>query len=109
MSDERWELIRRHSPEEHCPDGRPGHRPIPACKVPEAVLWILETGAQWHALPQSRPNHETVHRRFQQWCENDVIGAALAELANTLRADGAIDDVAANMAKHGRLEVLSVA
>jgi hypothetical protein len=37
-------------------------------------------------LPQSCPNYKTVHWRFQQWCENDVIRAALTELANVLRA-----------------------
>ena len=31
----------------------------------EAVLWILNTGAQWHMLPQTYPNYKTVHRRFQ--------------------------------------------
>jgi transposase len=35
--------------------------------VLEAVLWILNTGAQWHMLPQSYPNYKTVHRRFQTW------------------------------------------
>ena len=55
ISDEQWELIREHFPEEHYPDDRPGRKPIPARKVLEAVLWILNTGAQWHMLPQSLP------------------------------------------------------
>jgi hypothetical protein len=38
------------------------------------------------------PNYKTVHRRFQQWCENEVIRAALTELANVLREKGAIDE-----------------
>src|SRR5215472_7383717 len=38
--------------------------------VLEAVLWILNTGAQWQMLPQSYPNYKTVHRRFQTWCRN---------------------------------------
>ncbi len=79
-------------PEEHIPDDRPGRKPIPARKVLEAVLWILNTGAQWHMLPQSYPNFKTVHRRFQQWCENEVIRAAFTDLANTLRHEGAIDE-----------------
>lgn len=33
----------------------------------EGVLWILNTGAQWHMLPQCYPNYKTIHRRFQQW------------------------------------------
>ena len=53
LSDEHWECIRDHFPEEHIPDGRPGRKPVPTRRVLEAVLWILNTGAQWHMLPQS--------------------------------------------------------
>src|SRR2546423_5988416 len=63
LTDEQWERIRMHFPEEHIPDGRPGRKPIPTRRVLEAVLWILNTGAQWHMLPQSYPNYKTVHRR----------------------------------------------
>jgi transposase len=43
-------------------------------------------------LPQSYPNYKTVHRRFQQWCENEVIRAALTDLANALRDQGGVDE-----------------
>ena len=46
LTDEQWERIREHFPEEHIPTGRPGRKPIPARAVLEAVLWILNTGAQ---------------------------------------------------------------
>ena len=46
LSDEHWERIRDHFPEEHIPDGRPGRKPVPTRRVLEAVLWILNTGAQ---------------------------------------------------------------
>lgn len=92
ITDEQWELIREHFPEEHIPDDRPGRKPIPARKVLEAVLWVLNTGAQWHMLPQSYPNYKTVHRRFQQWCQNEVIRSALTDLANLLRREGGIDE-----------------
>jgi hypothetical protein len=32
LSDEQWERIRHHFPEEHIPDGRPGRKPIPALR-----------------------------------------------------------------------------
>ena len=57
LSDEQWDRIRKHFPEKHGPDGRPGRKPIPTGRVLEAVLWILNTGAQWHMLPQSYPNY----------------------------------------------------
>ena len=102
LTDEHWELIRKHFPEESYPDDRPGRKPIPARKVLEAVLWILNTGAQWHMLPQSYPNYKTVHRRFQQWCQNEVIRGALTELANTLR-----DHVAEKLGKFCRPKYLT--
>ena len=50
LSDEHWERIRDHFPEEHIADGRPGRKLVPTRRVLEAVLWILNTGAQWHIL-----------------------------------------------------------
>jgi transposase len=92
LSDEQWERIREHFPEENIPEGRPGRKPVPAREVLEAVLWILNTGAQWHMLPQCYPNYKTVHRRFQQWCEREVLREVLTQLANTLREQGDIDE-----------------
>jgi transposase len=60
--------------------------------VLEAVLWILNTGAQWHMLPQCYPNYKTVHRRFQHWCRSEVLRNVLVDLANTLREKGALDE-----------------
>ena len=92
LSDGQWELIREHFPEENIPDGRAGRKPVPTRRVLEAVLWILNTGAQWHMLPQSYPNYKTVHRRFQHWCRNEVLRDVLTSLANTLREQGEIDE-----------------
>lgn len=64
---------------------------MPTRAVLEAVLWILNTGARWHFLPQCYPNDKTVHRRFQQWCQREVLREVLTQLANTLRDEGALD------------------
>jgi transposase len=92
LSDEQWKRIREHFPEENLPDGRRGRKLIPTRRVLEAVLWILNTGAQWHMLPQSYPNYKTVHRRFQQWCQSEVLRDVLADLANALRDEGQLDE-----------------
>jgi transposase len=76
-------------PEEQIPDGRPGRKPIPTRRVLEAILWILNTGAQWHMLPQSFPNYKTVHRRFQTWCRGEILRRVLTDVANELRDRGA--------------------
>ena len=89
LRDEQWERIRDHFPEEKIADGRPGRKPIPTRCVLEAVLWILNTGAQWHMLPQSYPNYKTVHRRFQTWCRDEVLRRVLTDVANEFRDRGA--------------------
>lgn len=92
LSDEHCERIRGHFPEENYPAERVGRKPIAARRVLEAVLWILNTGAQWHMLAQAYPNYKTVHRRFQRWCQDEVLRAVLTDLANTLREQCAIDE-----------------
>jgi len=92
LSDEQWERIREYFPEENIPEGRPEQKPVPTREVLEAVPWILNTGAQWQMLPQSYPNYKTVHRRFQQWCERQVLRDVLTKLANALREQGEIDE-----------------
>ena len=77
LTNEQWERIRNHFTEEHIDDGRPGRKPIPTRRVFEAVLWILNIGAQWHMLPQSYPNYKSVHRRFQTWCRDEVLRRVL--------------------------------
>ena len=74
-------------------------------------LPILNTGAQWHMLPQSYPNYKTVHRRFQTWCRDEVLRRVLTDVANELRDRGALDeeecfiDATFVMAKGGGLEI----
>jgi transposase len=92
LRDEQWERIREHFPEENVPDSRLGRKPIPTRKVLEAVLSILNTGAQCHMLRQCYPNYKTVHRRFQHWCRNEVLRAVLTDLANSLRDEGAVEE-----------------
>lgn len=92
LSDAQRELIRERFPEENLPEGRPGRPPVPARDVLDAVLWILNTGAQWHMLPQCYPNYKTVHRRFQRWCEQEVLRHILIDLANGLPEQGSVDE-----------------
>ena len=67
-----------------------GRKPIATHHVLEAVLWILNTSAQWHILPQSYPNYKTVHRRLQTRCCNEVLRRVLTDVANELRDKGAL-------------------
>ena len=55
LRDDQWERIREYFPEEHIPERRPGRKPVPTRAVVKAVLWIVNTGAQWYLLPQCSP------------------------------------------------------
>ena len=83
--------------------------PDPLCAGSGTV--ILNTGAQWHMLPQSYPNYKTVHRRFQTWCCNEILRRFLTDVANELRDKGALDeeecfiDATFVMAKGGGSEI----
>lgn len=92
LSDEHWERIRGIFPEEHYPADWLGRKPVPAREILDAVLRILNTGAQWDMLPQSFPNYKSVHRRFQQWCRREVLRHVLTDLANEVRNAGVIDE-----------------
>src|SRR3984893_17766089 len=111
LTDEQWERIRKHFPEEHIPDGRPGRQPHAGSQVLEAGLRSVNTGAQWRMLPQSFPNYKTVHRRFQTWCRDEILRRVLTDVANELRDRGALDeeewfiDATFVMAKGGGAEV----
>ena len=92
LRDDQWDRIREHGPEEHLPEGRSGRKPVPTRAVLEAVVWMLNTGAQWPLLPQGSPTDTRVHRRFPPWCEREVRRERWMQLANTLREEGEIDE-----------------
>jgi len=92
LSDSQWELIQAYFPEENIPEGRPGRKPVATRNVLDAVLWILNPGAQGHMLPLCYPNYKTVHRRFQRWGEQQVLRQILTDLANAIRDEGLIDE-----------------
>jgi transposase len=92
ISDAQWERIRDYLPKENIPERRRGSKPVPARQRRDAVLRILSSGTRRHMLAQCYSNCKTVHRRFQQWAERDVLRGILTQLANALRTPGEIDE-----------------
>ena len=90
LSNEQWERVRHHFPEETRPQGRRG-RPPASAWVFDATLWVLHTGAQWRFLPQCYPNYKTVPRRFQTWVRTGVLKRVLEDLAGETKQRGLFD------------------
>lgn len=83
VTDEQWERIREQVPESAADED--GCRRVPSRAVLDAVLWILNTGAPWSALPDDYPNDRLVRRCFEAWCGAKGLRDALVGLANSLR------------------------
>jgi hypothetical protein len=63
LTDEQWERIREHFPEENIPDGRPGRKPIPTRKALEGYL--VKQFCQT-ALKINRPRNIKKNRNYEQ-------------------------------------------
>ncbi len=73
LTDKQWALVAASLPAD---PGRPDRRGRPWSDrrtVFNGVLWILRTGAPWHALPDRYGPYQTVHRRFQHWVRAGVM------------------------------------
>src|SRR5256714_6715802 len=105
LTDEQWERIRMHFPEEHIPDGRPGRKPIPTRRV------SLVDSQHRRAMAHAAAELPELHRRFQTWCRDAVLRRVLTDVANELRDRGALNeeeyfiDATFVMAKGGGLEI----
>ncbi len=64
LSDEQWERIVPFLPPAKPPRGRPSHdhRTLLA-----GMLWVVQTGTSWRALPEQFGPWQTVYSRYQRW------------------------------------------
>ena len=79
LTDELWEKIKPHIPQERADKKLPGRPRMEDRKAMQAILYVLKTGLQWNALPRSLGAYSTVHDRFQAWREAGVFGQLMKE------------------------------
>ncbi len=57
-----------------------------------AILYVLQTGCAWSALPASfGVSAATAHRRFTEWVEAEVFARLHQQVLDLLGSAGAID------------------
>jgi transposase len=66
VTDTEWQFIRRYLSELPAPKhvGRPRASDR---ELFERIVWVLNTGIQWSALPDEYPAKSSCHKRFQVW------------------------------------------
>ena len=87
LSDVQWEAIRAFFPK---PKSGPGKRGRPAKDfrdVLDGILWVMSTGAPWHATPPHLPAPTTCFGRFQQWSGDGTLRKILRRLRSELGND----------------------
>src|SRR5208283_3887351 len=88
LTDEQWELIEPLLPKPKRRRDKRGRPPTPNRPCFEGILWILQTGAAWHFLPDEFPSPSTCWRRLQRWQEEGVWLEAWRALLGGLDAEG---------------------
>lgn len=92
LSDAQWDLIAPLVAPALRLETR-GRKRQPDKPVLEAVLWMIQnTSAGWRDLSREEPfpPFQSVHRRFQEWRESDVIPRVLEVLARDMESRGGV-------------------
>jgi transposase len=88
LSDTQWEIIRPHLPKSSPKGGRPwkDHR-----QVINAILWKLNTEAQWRDLPERYGPWQTIYDRYSYWRRIGLWDQVMTTLLGELRKRGMLD------------------
>lgn len=78
MTDEEWAIL-----EPLIPAPKPGGRPakVPRREIVKAILYVLENGIKWRAMPHDLPHWSTVYHYFRKWQKEGVWERAVQTLA----------------------------
>jgi putative transposase len=79
LSNEQWDRIKDLLPGK---PGDPGRSAENNRLFVDAVLYIAKTGAPWRDLPSRFGNWNSVWRRFDRWCQNNVWESIVRELGD---------------------------
>jgi transposase len=90
--DSLWHLAQPLLPEHTRRHQGGGRRRIDDRSALAAIIYVLQTGCPWAALPSSFPiSSKTAHRRFGQWVQAGVVQALHQAMLDVLGAAGQID------------------
>lgn len=80
LTDEEWQCVAPLLPELR-PRAEMRGRPLANTRaVLNGVLWVMNSGATWSAMPRKYPSYQTCHRRFKLWYESGVLKRVMEQL-----------------------------
>ncbi|HEY4295370.1 MAG TPA: transposase [Paraburkholderia sp.] len=83
LTDEEWQRVAPLLPELR-PRPELRGRPLANTRsVLNGVLWVMNSGATWSAMPRRYPSYQTCHRRFKSWHESGVLKRVTEQLLGT--------------------------
>jgi len=71
ISDEIWKQIEPLLPPE-LPRPKGGRPRTDDRKIMEAILFLIDTGFKWKAIPRNLGSPSTIYRRFHEWRETGL-------------------------------------
>ena len=85
LSDAEWAIL-----EPLIPAPKPGGRPakVPRREIVSAILYVLENGIKWRAMPHDLPHWSTVYHYFRKWQKEGVWEKVAQVLARRDRERG---------------------
>jgi putative transposase len=90
VPDELWERIEPVL-NELDPPARTGRKRIAPRPALEGIIYQMRTGCQWNVLPRQFGDDSSVHRTFQRWIGEGVLGRIWALLVDECQELGGVD------------------
>jgi putative transposase len=90
VSDDLWTRIEPILQADWQPSPKGGQPPKDWRSILNGIIHRLRSGCQWNRLPEDFGDDSTIHRWFQRWCRNGVMGRIWAAPAAECEELGAV-------------------
>lgn len=71
MPDPIWRRLKKLIPQ-HPPSPKGGRPRLDPRRVANGIYFVMRTGCQWKAVPSQFVSGSSLHRYFQEWCDQGV-------------------------------------
>src|SRR5215207_152465 len=91
LTDDQWAIVEPWLTPAARADRRGRPREVDLREVTNAVLYVLQEGCRWRALPHDFPAWQTVYWYFARWSDDDTLVRIQDALRRRLRQEAGRD------------------